>query len=145
MKGPLNVIRILWSALALVLLAFVVFEGVKYGWVAVAVILAFLALPDLTLVGAGRGRIKPSRVRLYNLAHQPLVPLAIMIAGIFAPIPPLGWGLREGLELFLACLAWLLHIAVDRAAGYGLRNADGSIRPVGVRRAAVAGHVGTGA
>ena len=132
----MNAIRILWSVLAVVLLAFVVFEGVKYGWVAAAVIVAFAILPDLALVGAfaERGRLKPSRVQVYNLVHQPLIPLAVIVVSIVAPIPSLGWGLRGGLELFLAGLAWLLHIAIDRAAGYGVREADGSIRAVGMRQ-----------
>jgi hypothetical protein len=30
--------------------------------------------------------------------------------------------------VFAALLGWLAHIALDRAAGYGLRSADGSLR-----------------
>lgn len=127
--------RLRWLLLAIALTVFAIFEGVKYGGVAFAVLGAFLVLPDLTLIGAfgGPGRLRPGRVRAYNLAHAPWIPLAVIAASIVVPLPSLGWGLRGGLELFLAGLAWLLHIAVDRAAGYGLREADGSIRPVGGR------------
>lgn len=140
----MNIIRILWSLLAVALLVFAVFEGVKYGWVAAGVLVGFAILPDVALIGAfaERGRLRRSRVLAYNLVHQPLIPLAIMLVSIVAPIPTLGWGLRGGLELFLAGLAWLLHIAIDRAAGFGVREADGSIRPVGRRRPVTAPSAG---
>lgn len=127
--------RALWSILALALFAFSVFEGVKYGWVAAGVLVLFALLPDLTLVGAfaGHGHLRPARVSAYNLAHSIWPPLALAAAGALLPLPSLGWGLRGGLEVFLAGLAWLLHIAVDRACGFGLRAADGSVRPVARR------------
>ncbi len=125
--------RLRWLLLAVALLAFAVFEAVKYGGVAIAVLGVFLVLPDVALIGAfaDRGRLRAERVRAYNLLHAPAVPLVLIAASIVLPLPELGWGLRGGLELFLAGLAWLLHVAVDRAAGYGLRAPDGSVRPVG--------------
>ena len=131
----MTLVRSLWSIVAVVLLGFAVFESVKYGWVAAGVVLAFAILPDLSLIGAfaQRGRLRPARVRAYNLAHTPWIPLALIAVSVVLPLPALGWGLRGGLELFLAGLAWLLHIAIDRACGYGLRDADGGIRPVGRR------------
>ena len=133
----MNAARVLWALLATALLAFAVFESVKYGWVAGGVVIAFAVMPDLALIGAfaEHGRLRPARVRAYNLLHTPWIPLALIAASIVLPLPSLGWGLRGGLELFLAGLAWLLHIALDRAFGYGLRASDGSIRPVGRRRA----------
>ena len=138
----MNPARILWSLLALAALGFAVFEGVKYGWVATGVLVAFAIIPDFALIGAfaERGRLKPSRVAFYNLMHLPWIPLALLVIGALAPLPSLGWGLRGGLELFLAGLAWLLHIAIDRAVGYGVRERDGSVRPVGTRRRAVSSH-----
>lgn len=131
----MNTTRLAWSLLALVLLVFAVFEAVKYGWVAAGVIVVFALLPDLALIGAfaEQGRLRPGRVRAYNIAHTPWIPLALIVASVVLPLPSLGWGLRGGLELFLAGLAWLLHIALDRACGFGLRAPDGSIRPVGRR------------
>lgn len=124
--------RTLWAALAIALIAFSVFEAIKYGWVATGVILLFLLLPDVALIGAfdpqRRGALLPSRVAFYNALHQPWIPLAMVVAAMTIPFPELGWGLRGGLELFLAGLAWLAHIAADRAFGYGLRATDGTIR-----------------
>ncbi len=122
---------VLWAALAIVLLAFGVFEAVKYGWVAAGVFVLFLLLPDVALIGAfdgtRRGALLPSRVAFYNALHRPWVPLAMMIASMIIPLPVLGLGLRGGLELFLAGLGWLTHVAADRAFGYGLRAPDGTI------------------
>ncbi|MDJ1113194.1 DUF4260 family protein [Microbacterium dauci] len=124
-------IRLLWLALALTLLGFSIFEGVKHGWGATAVLIAAGLAPDLPLIGgfAGGGRLRRERVRAYNLLHHPLLPLAVAAAGVAVSFvtPDAVW-----LPVFLVGLAWLTHIAVDRAAGYGLRAADGTIRPVGV-------------
>ena len=129
----MNLIRIAWGILAVVLIGFAIFEDAKYGGVAIAVLVVFAILPDLSLIGAfaGSGRLRPDRVRLYNLAHAWWLPVALVVASLAVPVPGFGWGLRPGLEIFLAGLAWLAHIAVDRAVGYGLRAPDGSIRPVG--------------
>lgn len=129
----MNPIRLAWAALSLALLAFAIFEAVTHGWAATAVIVAFAIMPDLALIGAfaGHGRLRPERVRAYNLMHTPWIPLALLTASVTLPLPING--VDGGLALFLAGLAWLLHIAVDRAAGYGLRLPDGRIRPVGRR------------
>ena len=126
----MNPTRILWSILAVLLLGFAVFEGVTHGWGATAVLVIAGILPDIALIGAfaGGGMLRPGRVAFYNAMHTPAFAVALAGIGIgvsfFAPEPV--W-----LPVFLAGLAWLTHIAVDRAAGYGLRAADGSIRPVG--------------
>lgn len=133
----MNPVRICWALAAVLLFAFVVFEGVKYGAVAVTVVVVSGLLPDVSLIGAfrERGLLRPERVRFYNLMHRPWIAVVLMTVGATVPLPPLGLGLRGGLEIFLAGLAWLTHIAVDRAAGFGLREPDGRIRPVGVRPA----------
>lgn len=135
----MNITRMIWGVLGIALLAFAIFESVKYGWVAAAVVFVFAILPDVALIGAFRepGLLKSERVAFYNALHAPWIPLVLIAASIVAPLPSLGWGLRGGLELFLAGLAWLMHIALDRAVGYGVRERDGSIRQVGVRRVAV--------
>lgn len=131
----MNLTRVFWGALGLALLVFSIFQSVTYGWAAGAVIIVFAILPDIALIGAfaEQGLLRPSRVRFYNLLHTPWIPL-VVIAVSFLPWPSLGWGLRGGHEIFLAGVAWLMHIAVDRALGYGRREADGSIRPVGAQK-----------
>ena len=121
--------RILWTLAALVLLPLVIAEAISSGWIAAGVIVLFLLLPDVALIGAfdaqRQGMLKPQRVAAYNALHRPWAPLLIIVAGLF----PLAAG-GSALLLF-AGLSWVAHIAADRAFGYGLRAADGSIRPVG--------------
>jgi len=82
---------------------------------------AFGAAPDLALlVGAGpglaKGQLHPRAVGMYNGMHRvwgPLLLAALVAAGV------LGTGFLVG------ALAWGLHIAIDRVAGYGLRTPDG--------------------
>jgi hypothetical protein len=82
---------------------------------------AFGAAPDLALLlGAGsglaQGQLHPRAVGTYNALHRvwgPLLLAALVAAGV------LGTGFLVG------ALAWGLHIAIDRVAGYGLRSPDG--------------------
>lgn len=84
-------------------------------------------LPDIALVGgfAGQGLLKPARVKLYNVLHSPRFAAVLAAAGLLVV---LGGGTRL---LLLSGATWLLHIAIDRACGYGLREPDGSILLVG--------------
>ena len=82
---------------------------------------ALLVAPDATLfVGAGRGlekgRLHPRAVPLYNALHRPVGPIGLAIASIWL-----------GPEWLVGSLAWLAHISVDRAVGYGLRDARGYV------------------
>jgi hypothetical protein len=103
------------ALLALLLLAFLVFEAVKHGLWLPAVV-GMLA-PDVALAGGmDRGRLNPRAVPFYNALHAywaPVVLMAVAATGVIA----LGW--------FVLGLAWTTHIAVDRALGYGLRDRDG--------------------
>ncbi|TMR20943.1 DUF4260 family protein [Nonomuraea turkmeniaca] len=116
--------RTAWAALALFLLAFTVLEVANHGAPALVTAILFAILPDLTmLIGAregGNGLLSPKAVPYYNFMHRPWIPLAIMVGYSFGPI--------DFVPLFVAGLAWLLHVAADRAFGYGLRNQDGSRR-----------------
>lgn len=120
--------RTAWALIAALLVAFCAFEAAKHGWPIGGTILVFALAPDLTLIGAfdtdRPGRLRPGRVAAYNAAHRLWAPLALAAIGAFV-----------SLEVFAAALAWATHIAVDRAMGYGLRAADGAIRPVGHVRA----------
>jgi len=90
--------------------------GATWPWV-----VAGAAGPDVALfVGAGRGldrgRLHPRAVPLYNALHHPAGPVlvaALCAAGLLDSGPA------------AAALAWGAHIAMDRAAGYGLRTRDG--------------------
>jgi Domain of unknown function (DUF4260) len=112
--------RAAYAALAAALLGaalFVAFERDAGWWQ----FLAFGAMPDVALflgIGAGlaEGRLHPRAVPLYNALHRFAGPLALAALTVVAPLPA---GYLTG------ALAWGVHIAVDRAAGYGLRTPDG--------------------
>jgi Domain of unknown function (DUF4260) len=81
---------------------------------------AFGAMPDVALfVGAGaglaKGQLHPRAVPLYNALHRFAGPVAF--AAFAAMFLPAGY--------LVGALAWGLHIAIDRVAGYGLRTPDG--------------------
>ena len=133
-RGTLG--RITWFVAWAFFTAFAIFEVVKHGylngsWVEAVILtsaaIGFFIAPDLTfLIGAGEPVEKtyiPRRaVPFYNALHRLWVPLAATtIVGVaFAPLNTFG------LALFIGGLSWTAHIALDRTAGYGLRNADGS-------------------
>ena len=98
--------------------AAVVASGVPL-WIALTAAVA----PDVALLagmGAGlaRGRLHPRAVPLYNALHALPAPAALAAAGLALGQAPVA----------VAAAAWLAHIAFDRAAGYGLRRPDGSLR-----------------
>ena len=77
-------------------------------------------MPDVALFvgiapGLAKGQLHSRAVPLYNALHRFTGPLALAIAA--AAFLPLGY--------LVGALAWGLHIAVDRVAGYGLRTPDG--------------------
>ncbi|GGJ22788.1 DUF4260 family protein [Streptomyces brasiliensis] len=120
-------VRIAWGLLSALLLIWAVFEAAKYGgWVIVAVV-AGIVVPDLSfLVGLSgphqHGRLSPQAVPLYNLLHRPVVALLVMLSCLVPDSPAIA------VPLFNFGLAWLQHIASDRAFGFGLRTADGRQR-----------------
>ncbi|HTI33026.1 MAG TPA: DUF4260 family protein [Miltoncostaea sp.] len=114
------VARVAFAALAAGLLAasiaVVVATDAGWPWVAATVMAPDVAL----LLGAGRGlapgQLHPRAVPLYNALHHPAGPIvlaALCVGGVLGPGP------------LAAALAWGFHIAMDRAAGYGLRTRDG--------------------
>jgi hypothetical protein len=111
--------RLAYAALAALLLAATAFEAAKHGLWLPAVV--GLVAPDLTLAfggGAGlaRGQLHPRAVGLYNAVHRFWGPLVLLAAASFGVLG-LGW--------FVAGAAWAAHVAVDRSAGYGLRDPAG--------------------
>ena len=81
---------------------------------------AFGAMPDIALLagigtGLAQGQLHPRAVLLYNALHRFAGPVAFgVLAAAFLPAGYL-----------VGAIAWGLHIAVDRVAGYGLRTPDG--------------------
>jgi hypothetical protein len=80
---------------------------------------AFLVLPDVALlfgVGRGleRGQLHPRAVPAYNVLHMLYGPAALAVASVWL-----------GEAWLVGALAWAAHIALDRAVGYGLRDARG--------------------
>ncbi|WP_217551475.1 DUF4260 family protein [Streptomyces sp. GbtcB6] len=117
--------RTAWLAAALFWTAFAVLEGVHHGWLAGALALLFLILPDLTFLVAldeaprmAKGRLAPRAVPYYNAMHRALVPLGLLVA--YAAQPFFSWP-----PAFAALCGWLAHISYDRAFGYGLRTKEG--------------------
>ena len=82
---------------------------------------AFGAMPDVALLlgiarGLAPGQLHPRAVPLYNALHHPAGPIALAGVVLAASLPA---------GYLVGALAWAVHIAVDRIAGYGLRTPDG--------------------
>jgi len=102
------------AAVALALL--VVRTGVT--WWQAALMWVVPDIPLLAGMGRGmeRGRLHPRAVPAYNALHRMAGPaLAGALAAASGWAPPVA----------AAALAWLLHVSLDRAAGYGLRTPEG--------------------
>jgi hypothetical protein len=127
-------VRTCWAVVWAALTAFVVFEVIQHGagsWgvtlLLIGVAVAGFIAPDLTfLIGAGspveKGSLPIRAVPFYNAVHRFWLPLAltVVVGVVLAPLT------TATLTVFVAGLSWMAHIAMDRTAGYGLRNADGS-------------------
>ena len=108
-----------YAALAAALLAACIYVLVDRGtgwWQ----FFAFGAMPDIALfvgIGAGlaKGQLHPRAVPLYNALHRFTSPVVFAILAV--AFLPAGY--------LVGALAWGLHIAVDKVAGYGLRTPDG--------------------
>ena len=124
--------RLSWGMGAAVWFAVIVLVCVALGPAAVVVAIVFGLGPDLTLLGAFAecGRLKPGRVRLYNTVHTMTIPIALLVIGLITFF--ITGGVDGGfVYIALAGAAWFVHIAADRAFGFGFRDSDGSIIPVG--------------
>jgi hypothetical protein len=111
--------RAAYGILLAALLTAIVLEVAQHGNLGAA--LAGGLGPDLALLlgaGAGleRGQLHPRAVPVYNAVHRFWLPVAVLVAAAVGPLG-LGW--------FIFGLAWAAHIAMDRVAGYGLRDPQG--------------------
>lgn len=124
--------RVTWGMSAAVWLIVIVIVCNSWGWPAIGLAILFGVLPDIALIGAfgaERGKLKPERVRFYNIMHSMYIPMPMVIVGI--AIFFVTGGFESGFwALAIAGLAWFVHIAADRAFGFGFRDTDGSIIPV---------------
>ena len=117
-------LRLLAAAIAIGLLAI----AIEIAGVGTWQLWAAFVLPDVALLagaarGLQRGQLAPRAVPLYNALHHPAGPLLAVI--VAAALLPDAW--------LAAALAWGAHVAMDRAAGYGLRTREGFQRcPVAV-------------
>lgn len=117
-------VRVAWGLLSVLLLIWVVFEAVKHGGWVIAAAVAGAVAPDLSfLVGAPgprrHGQLPRRAVPVYNLLHRPAVAVAVMLTCLVPDAPDVA------VPLFTFGLAWMQHIASDRALGFGLRTAEG--------------------
>jgi hypothetical protein len=116
-----------WIAWTLFLAAFAILEGVRHGAGAWLALTAGLIAPDLTFFAAigakepvQQGQLPRRAVPFYNAAHRTWIPLALTVIYTFSQL--------QAPALFTLLLAWMLHIGIDRIAGYGLRTKEGFIR-----------------
>jgi Domain of unknown function (DUF4260) len=120
--------RALLGAAGLPLLAGSIAEMAGHGGAAIWSGLLGLAGPDLAFAAGARqpherGRLPRRAIPVYNVLHRPWLPL-IMLAAVSVD----GQAYVQASPYVAAALGWLAHIALDRALGFNLRAADGSIR-----------------
>ena len=125
---PQQAVRPVMATASVLLAAALVFEMVRHGDATLWTGPLALIGPDLAfLVGIGQsaehGRLPTRAVWVYNLLHRPWLPLIMLLV-----VSVDGQTTAQAAPYFVAGLAWLLHITLDRALGYNLRAKDGSIR-----------------
>lgn len=106
MSQPVAVQRI--EGLALLVLAVVAFAATGFSWWWFA---GLLLVPDLSMIGY----LANPRVgaKVYNAGHTLVVPAGLA----------LWWWIWGPVAVGMVAAVWLAHIGMDRAAGYGLKEA----------------------
>ena len=107
-------IRLEWWAVAAAAVAGYAFADGSW-WLFAALLLA----PDLSMLGyLGGPRLG---ALAYNALHILVAPVLLLAAGVYA-----GGGTPVSGNLLLhVALIWIVHIAIDRALGYGLKLPTG--------------------
>jgi len=114
-----NIRRLAYATAAAALLVLLI-ESLTHsggGWQAAA----FGLGPDAALLigsGAGleRGQLHPRAVPAYNVLHRVWGPVALALLVAAGVLPS---------NYLAGAAAWGLHVALDRALGYGLRTPEG--------------------
>jgi hypothetical protein len=108
MKSLNLTVRLEWAVVAVAAIVFYAVAGASW-WLFALLILA----PDLSMLGYLAG----SRVGAisYNALHILIVPVLLLLAGRFG-----GNAVATAIALI-----WIVHIAIDRALGYGLKLSSG--------------------
>ncbi|GGL99534.1 MULTISPECIES: DUF4260 domain-containing protein [Micromonospora] len=103
------------EAVVVAALAVVVTVAVGYPWWS---LLALFLVFDLSMLGYLRG--PRLGAFCYNVVHSYTVPALLGAVAVAAAAfrDEIGW-------LGVLAVAWVFHIAVDRALGYGLKTTDG--------------------
>jgi hypothetical protein len=111
--NPVTVQRI--EAITIAALAVVVTIAAGYAW---WWLLALFLVFDLSMLGYLRG--PRSGAFCYNLGHSYALPALLGAVAVTATAldEPIDW-------LGVLAVAWVFHIAVDRALGYGLKTPAG--------------------
>ncbi|MES2751071.1 MAG: DUF4260 domain-containing protein [Pseudomonadota bacterium] len=99
------------EGLGLFMLAVLLYGQAGLSWLAFAV---FFLTPDLSFLGYLAG--PRAGAAIYNLAHDTLGPVLLVIGGFLFAAHPV---------VLAAALIWLAHIGLDRALGYGLKYSAG--------------------
>ena len=110
----------LWAVVAASSLALAIWLGVARH-AGIWPIIVFGIMPDIALFagtgsGLAKGQLHPRAVRLYNALHSLWGPIALALATV-------GFGWSH--VWLVGAIAWTMHIAVDRAVGYGFRDKNG--------------------
>jgi hypothetical protein len=135
-NGPADVARRAgWWVIGLLSGAFGVFEAIKHGGPSAYLFFVGAIGPDIPLFAQlflrhRKGQLHRAVVPWYNVLHFPLLPLVLIAFFSFY-----GDTNDQSAPGFTLGVAWLAHIAVDRAIGYGLRDRNGWQR--GARRSAL--------
>lgn len=108
LTDPTRLLRL--EGLAALVVVLVAYGTLGFSWWAFA---ALVLLPDLSMLAYALG--PQAGARAYNLAHASPGPLGLALVGFLAA--------SDG--AMLVGLAWLAHIALDRAVGYGLKLPTG--------------------
>jgi hypothetical protein len=121
-------VRPLMATAGVLLTAAMVFEMVRHADATLWTGPLALIGPDLAfLAGIGQpaeqGRLPTRAVWVYNLLHRPWLPLIMLLV-----VSVDGQSNTQAAPYFVAGLAWLVHITLDRALGFDLRAEDGSVR-----------------
>ncbi|MEW2488207.1 hypothetical protein [Streptomyces sp. NPDC048411] len=102
--------RIAWGVFGLFLLAWTVFEAAKHTGLTIPFAVIGLLVPFLARLAPGSAAVQHTLLRVW-------IPFAVMTVCSAVPGPS-----DNAVAPFTFGMAWLTHIALRRALGYGLRS-----------------------